>query len=161
MTDKIDTAIAAIMANRASAAGDSQRHDSDIEHEADVRVAAAAAATNASKDLRNRIATFVTALNTKLEPAQIDVELVGMESDPDAHLISEYKAQFGLSSQAVDYNVRTIFKAHTNGQIDIYVAAVSDTAPRKTFEFRTETMSDDDITDVFAKFLEIGTKPAS
>nr|WP_295671316.1 hypothetical protein [Sphingomonas sp.] len=157
MTDKIDSVIAHIMASRAEAVVGAQRREADRVHDAEHRQAAAAEATQAWTDLKARIDTFLRSLNAKLEVAQIDVSFAA-GLDRNAGPIPEYEAWFSRGSQSVDHNMRTVFKAQANGQIDIFIAAVGDLAPRATFEFRTEKMTDEDVAQVFAKFLEVGTR---
>ena len=160
MTDKIDSVIAHIMANRAEAVLDGQRHEADRLHDAELRQEESAVATQAWADLKSRIYGFLLDLNAKLEVARIEVSF-DAGSDGNAGLLSEYEAWFSRGSQSVDHNMRTVFKARANGQIDIFIAAVGDHAPRATFEFRIETMSDEDVAEVFVRFLEVGTKLAA
>jgi hypothetical protein len=154
MTDKIDKVIADIMAKRAEDLASADKKQHELEREESRQQIATKAAT----DLRTRIDRFVTDLNTKLEVAEIAVVLRVMSGDMDGELLSHYSAGFAPASQGVDPQVTAKFEIGTNGIANIFISAPEDAHARATFEFNTATTKDDDIADVFAKFLQVAMK---
>jgi hypothetical protein len=151
MTDKIDAVIASIMAKRAEDLANANEKQSVLERE-ETRKQAAAQAAN---DLRAKIDAFVADLNARLQVADIAVVLSVLPGDKDGELISHYSAAFAPSSRGVDPVVTTKFEIGASGIANIFVSAPDDAHARQTFEFNAATMNEEDIADVFARFLQL------